>query len=76
MITSEPVDATTSPVAQTVGDNTKNDLGPVDMPDAASGDASCDIPTPNMLLATQILDVAEVNDGLGGKIVNLDGSDD
>ena len=75
MITSEPVNATPSPVAQTVGDNTEKDLGPVDMPNVVGGDASRDIPTPNMLSATQISDVAEVNVGLGGEIGNPDGSD-
>ena len=76
MITGDPVDATPFPVAQTVGDNTEKDLGPVDMPDVAGGDASRDITTPNSLSATQISDVAAVNDGLGGEIGNPDGSDD
>ena len=46
------------------------------MPEVAGRGASRDITTPNSLSATQISDVAAVNDGLGGEIGNPDGSDD
>ena len=49
---------------------------PIELNDVAGGDASRHIPTPNMLSETQVLDVTEVNVGLGGKIGNPDGSDD
>ena len=74
-ITSEPVNATPSPVAQTDGDNALPNDQPVELIDVADGDASHHIPTPNMLLATQMLDVTEVNVGLGGEIGNTNGSD-
>ena len=41
----------------------------------AGGDVSRRIPIPNLLSATQISNVAQVNVGLGGKIGNPDGSD-
>ena len=75
MITSEPVDATPSLVAQTDHHNTQEGDHPLELPDVAGGDASRDITTPNSLSATQISDVAAVNDGLGGEIGNPDGSD-
>ena len=63
---SEPVDATPSPVAQTDHHNTEENNRPLEFPEVASGDASRGITTPNLLSATQISDVAAVNDGLGG----------
>ena len=48
----------------------------MELPNVAGGDASRHIPTPNLLLATQISDFTQVNVGLGGEIRNLDGSDD
>ena len=76
MITLEPVDATPSPAAQTVGDNALPNDHLVELPDVAGGDASHHITTPKMSSATKISDVAEVNVGLGGEIGNPDGSDD
>ena len=75
-ITSEPVDATPSSVAQTVGDNTEEGDHPVELPEVAGGDASRGSTTHHSSSATQISDVAVVNDGLGGEIGNPDGSDD
>ena len=75
-VTSEPVDATPSPVAQNVGNNTEEGDRPVELPEVAGGDASRGSTTPHLLSATQILDVPAVNDGLGGEIGNPDGSDD
>ena len=48
----------------------------MDLPSVAGGDASRHIPKPNLLSATHIFDVAQVNVGLGGEIGNPDGSDD
>ena len=73
-ITSEPDDLTHPPLAQIVGDNAEKHLGSVIVPGAAGGDASRHIPTPNLLSARQMSDVAQVNDGLGGEIENPDGS--
>ena len=46
------------------------------LPDLAGGNTSLHIPTPNLLSAPQISDLAQVNVGLSGEIGNLDGSDD
>ena len=62
-------------MAQTVGDNTEEGDHPVELPEVAGGDASRGSTTPNLSSATQILDIAAVNDGLGGEIVNPDSSD-
>ena len=75
-ITSEPANATPSPVAQTDHHNTEEGDRPLELPEVAGGDASRGSTTPNSLSGTQILDVAAVNDGLGGEIGNPDGSDD
>ena len=65
-------------MAQTDHHNTQVGDRLLEFPDVAGGDALPHIPAPNMLSlsATQILDVAEVNDGLGGEIDNPDGSND
>ena len=63
-------------MAQTDRHNALPNDRPVVLPDVAGGDASRHIPTPNLLSATQISDVAQVNVGLGGETGNPDGSDD
>ena len=45
-------------------------------PDLAGGNTSLHIPTPNLLSAPQISDLAQVNVGLSGEIGNPDVSDD
>ena len=72
---SEPFNPTPSPVAQTDRHNAMEGNRPVEFPDVAGGDASRHIPTPNMLSAMQVSEVAEVNVGLGGEIGNPDGLD-
>ena len=69
------MDPSPSPVAQTVGDNALPNNRSVELPDVAGGDALRHIPTPNMLSAIQVSEVAEVNVGLSGKIGNPDGLD-
>ena len=76
MVTSEPVDAAPSPVAQIDDQNMEQGDRPVELPEVAGGDASRGSSTHHSSSATQILDVAVVNDGLGGEIGNPDGSDD
>ena len=69
------MDPSPSPVAQTVGDNALPNNRPVELPDVAGGDALRHIPTPNMLSAIQVSEVAEVNVGLSGEIGNPNGLD-
>ena len=76
MVTSEPVDAAPSPLAQIDDGNTEQNDRPVELPEVAGGDAPRGTPPPHSSSATQISDVAAVNDGLGGEIGNPDGSDD
>ena len=73
---SEPKAPTPPPVAQTDHHNALQNDRPVELPNVAGGDASRHIPTPNLLSATQISNVLQVNVGLGGKIGIPDGSDD